>query len=346
MTHKNNKRLIAVALLLLLLLIACGMGIGAVRIPPRALLSIFAKYAGTGITPVHSEVQESVLLAIRMPRVLLGVLVGASLASAGAAMQGLFRNPLADPGLIGVSSGASLAAVVAIMSGAHFANVAGMSALSLITFTGALITAVIVYRISRVKGKTVVSTLLLAGVAINALAGAGTGMFTYAANDAQLRSITFWMLGSLGGATWTQVAGILPFTLIPVFAFPLMAKQLNALSLDEANAAHLGVPVERVKRQIILLSACCVGASVSVSGVISFVGLVVPHIIRMSAGPDHRTLLILSPIIGSALLVFADLFARTAFSPAELPIGVVTALIGAPVLLYIVTKEIKSRIPF
>lgn len=332
-----------VAAIVLLVFMIAGMAIGSVHISPIALCSILARNAGLPVHQDFTEIQESVLLIIRMPRVLMAVLVGASLSSAGAAMQGLFRNPLADPGLIGISSGASLAAVAAIVSGIHFSGSLNVALLSLITFSGALLTVFVVYRISRLNGKTVVSTLLLAGVAINALTGAATGVFTYAANDVQLRSITFWMLGSLGGATWAQVWGILPFTLLPVCFLPRLAKGLNALALDEHNAIYLGVPVERIKHLILFLSACCVGASVSVTGVIGFVGLVVPHMVRLTTGPDHRSLLILAPLIGASLLVGADLAARTLFSPSELPIGVITALVGAPLLLYIIIKDVRTQ---
>ncbi|HTN17435.1 MAG TPA: iron ABC transporter permease [Chitinophagaceae bacterium] len=332
---------------LLIISIMLGMGMGAVSISPLQVMAILAKKIGISSGVSYTDVQESVLVAIRMPRVIMAVLIGSSLAISGAAMQGLFRNPLADPSLIGISSGASFAAVASIVLGistvTSITGITGTYALSFVTFFGALVTAIIVYRLSQSGGKTIIATMLLAGIAINALAGAGTGIFTYAATDAQLRSITFWMLGSLGGASWNNVIGIIPFTLLPVFVFPFMAKALNAFSIGESNAAHLGTNTELVKRIVVLLTALCVGASVAVAGVISFVGLVVPHIIRLTAGPDNRYLLLLAPVLGALLLVSADLVARTLFIPAEVPIGIITSMIGAPVFLYMVVKELRSQ---
>lgn len=341
-------KLIGVSIIVLLLIsVLMAMGLGAVSISPLQILAILVKQTGMKTDIQYTTVQESVLMAIRLPRVIMAVLIGSSLSVSGAAMQGLFRNPLADPGLMGISSGASLAAVAAIVLGIHsntfFSGVLGVYALSVVTFLGALITAVVVYKIAQSGGKTIIATMLLAGIAINSLAGAGTGLFTYSANDVQLRSITFWMLGSLGGATWSNVLGILPFTLLPVLVLPRMAKSLNAFSLGESNAAHLGTNTELVKRMVVLLTALCVGASVAVAGVIGFIGLVVPHIIRLSIGPDNRYLLLLAPVLGALLLVSADLAARTLFIPTELPIGIITSLIGAPVFLYIVIKELKTQ---
>lgn len=333
--------------LLLLVSIILSVGMGAVFISPLQVLSILADSMGMKTSIAFTETQSAVLTAIRLPRVLLAILVGGSLAISGASLQGLFRNPLADPSLIGISSGASLAAVACIVLGLN--SVSGWNALtnayslSIITFGGALATAIVVYRLSQSGGKTIISTMLLAGIAINALTGAFTGVFTYAASDVQLRSITFWMLGSLGGATWNNVIGILPFTLIPILLLPSTAKSLNTFSLGEHNASHLGTNTERVKAVVILLTTLCVGASVAVTGVIGFIGLIVPHILRLLMGPDHRHLLYLSALLGAIVLVSADLAARTLFVPTELPIGILTSLIGAPVFLYIVIKERKAQ---
>lgn len=347
MSLKRIKLIGVSSIVLLLISVLMAIGLGAVFISPIQIMAILVNQTGMKTDIQYTTVQESVLMAIRLPRVIMAVLIGSSLSVSGAAMQGLFRNPLADPGLMGISSGASLAAVAAIVLGIHsntfFSGVLGVYALSVVTFLGALITAVVVYKIAQSGGKTIIATMLLAGIAINSLAGAGTGLFTYAANDVQLRSITFWMLGSLGGATWSNVLGILPFTLLPVLVLPRMAKSLNAFSLGESNAAHLGTNTELVKRTVVVLTALCVGASVAVAGVIGFVGLVVPHIIRLSIGPDNRYLLLLVPVLGALLLVSADLAARTLFISTELPIGIITSLIGAPVFLYIVIKELKTQ---
>lgn len=318
-------------------------GVGAVSVSPGQVLGIIAKALSISSGGDFTTQQESVIIAIRLPRVVMGMLIGAGLAIAGAALQGLFRNPLADPGIIGVSSGASLAAVAVIVIGSSFTTSLpgwlGTYSLPAASFLGAFVATIIVYRLAQYNGKTLVSTLLLAGIAINAIAQAFTGLFVFFANEGQLRTITFWMLGSLGGATWSQVAGISPFIGIAIIGLPFLAKALNTFALGENNAAFLGIKTEQTKRLIIILAALAVGASVAVSGIIGFVGLVVPHIIRMIIGPDHRLLLVCSALLGAFLLVLSDLFARTVLSPAELPIGIVTAIIGAPVFLYILMKE-------
>ncbi|MDR3679295.1 MAG: iron ABC transporter permease [Flavipsychrobacter sp.] len=347
MQQKNPNRVSVILLAILLITILLSVGMGAVTIAPMQTIAILAKQAGMAMHASFTSEQEAVLTIIRLPRVLMAVLTGATLAIAGATIQGLFRNPLADPALIGISSGASVAAVVFIVCGhhllAHLPNIISMYALSLATFVGAFLATLVVYKLSQVNGKTIVSTMLLAGIAINAITGAVTGMFTFAANDAQLRSITFWALGSLGGATWRTLSAVLPFMCIPLLVLPAMSKSLNAFALGEANAQHLGIDTERTKRIIVLLTALCVGASVSVTGVIGFVGLVVPHIIRAITGPDHRYLLILSALAGAVLVVVADLLARTLFAPAELPIGIITAIIGAPFFLYLLLKDRKFQ---
>ncbi len=336
---------ILIAILIAALVLACviAAGVGAVSVSPGQVLGIIAKSVGLGSGGDFTSQQESVIVGIRLPRVVMGALIGSGLAIAGAALQGLFRNPLADPGIIGVSSGASLAAVSVIVVGTSWAGGIsgwlGVYTLPAFSFLGAFVATITVYRLAQFNGKTLVSTLLLAGIAINAIAQSLTGLFVFFANEGQLRTVTFWMLGSMGGATWSQVAGIAPFIGVALVGLPFMAKALNTFALGENNAAFLGIKTEQAKRLIIILAALAVGASVAVSGIIGFVGLVVPHIIRMMIGPDHRYLLVSSALLGGFLMVLSDLFARTIFSPAELPIGIVTAIIGAPVFLYILMKE-------
>jgi iron complex transport system permease protein len=219
----------------------------------------------------------------------------------------------------------------------------GYYALSIAAFTGAFITAFIVYRLAINQGKTVITTLLLAGIAINALSGAFTGLLTYVATDAELRNITFWGLGSLGGASWVTVTGILPFVLIPVFIMPFLAKSMNAMALGESQAGHMGIPVNRVKVTIIVLVTMAVGACVAVSGIIGFISLVIPHILRMINGPDHRLIIPASALLGAAVLTIADLISRTLLAPAELPIGIITALVGSPIFIYIIFSERKKK---
>jgi iron complex transport system permease protein len=330
-------------LLLLLGAMILSSCIGAVRISFSELLAILENEAGLSVSSDFKPQQAAVLLNIRLPRVFLGVLIGAGLGISGAAIQGLFRNPLAEPGLIGISSGATLFAVLMIVLEVgvfrSLTGAMGFYALSLAAFTGACITTSVVYRLSVRNGRTVTTTLLLSGIAINALAGAFTGLLTYMATDEQLRTITFWSLGSLGGASWQTVTGLLPFILIPVVLLPLMAKSLNALALGDAEALHMGIDVRSLKRIIIALATLAVGASVAVAGTIGFIGLIVPHIIRMTFTADNRLVIPGSVLLGAALLTLADLLARTIVVPAELPIGILTALIGTPVFLYIILTE-------
>jgi len=337
------------SILVIILLIACLLSvcIGAVKISISELWSIIAYRTGLSKEIGFTSQQEAVFITLRLPRVILGALVGSTLAIAGAAIQGLFRNPLAEPGLIGISSGASLFAVLMIVLEARFfsflTDALGYYALSLAAFIGACITTFIVYNLAMRKGKADITTLLLAGIAINALAGSFTGLLTYIATDEQLRNITFWSLGSLGGASWKSVTGILPFILIPLVALPFFSKSLNTLSLGESQAGHMGINVNLLKKVVIVLATLGVGASVAVSGMIGFIGLVIPHILRMAFTADNRLVVPGAALLGAAVLVSSDLIARTIVAPAELPIGILTAIIGAPVFIYIIMTERRKR---
>ena len=326
-----------------------SVGTGAVAASPGQILAIFGERIGLWLPWTFQPQQEAVVTAIRLPRVLLNVLVGAGLSVSGAAMQGLFRNPLADPGLVGVSSGAALAAVSVIVLGATvlegLSSALGLFTLPLAAFVGSGVTTVIVYRLSSVQGRTAVATMLLAGIAVNALTGSVTGLLTFAATDEQLRNFTFWSLGNMGGATWTSLASVAPFILISVSLLVRYARPLNAFLLGEAEAGHLGVPVQRMKREIVALTALAVGASVAVTGIIGFVGLVVPHLLRLTVGPDHRYVMPGAALLGASLLMGADLAARTVVMPAELPIGIVTAIVGAPFFLYLLLRSKQKMQP-
>ncbi|ATP59257.1 Fe3+-siderophore ABC transporter permease [Pedobacter ginsengisoli] len=317
--------------------------IGAVDISFSELLSIISYHTRLSDHQGFTSQQASVFFNLRLPRVLLGSLIGAALGVSGAVIQGLFRNPLAEPGLIGISSGATLFAVIMIVLEINiFKNLTGtlnFYALSIAAFIGAGVTTMMVYRIAMKNGKTVITTLLLAGLAINALANSFIGLMTYLATDAQLRNITFWNLGSLGGASWQTVSALLPFVLIPIIILPFFAKSLNALVLGESQALHMGINVKVVKRMIIILATMAVGASVAMAGIIGFIGLIIPHIIRMTFTADHRIVIPGSALLGGALLTGADLIARTIVAPAELPIGILTAMIGVPVFIYIIISE-------
>lgn len=326
--------------------LAFSLGMGAMEIPVKDVLLILIKKTGLFKQHQLSIQYETVINIVRLPRVVLGILVGAGLGISGAAVQGIFRNPLAEPGLIGISAGASLMAVaiialeIGLLSG--LSNLLGYYLLAFGAFAGAGLAAMLVYQIARTDGRPNVATMLLAGIAINALAGALTGLITYLANEQQLRNITFWMLGSLGGATWETVMALFPFVLIPVLVLPFMGKALNAFALGEAQADHLGLNINRVKRNVVILATMAVGASVAVSGIIGFVGLLVPHTIRLFIGVDNKYVLPASALLGALILTLADMIARTVISPVELPIGVITALLGTPLFLYILIKDKKK----
>ncbi|WP_417662954.1 FecCD family ABC transporter permease [Pseudomonas sp.] len=324
-------------------LLVCAFGLSLALGPVSLSLADTAKALLhlLGLPVTGAEQAQLIIERIRMPRSLLGAAVGAVLALCGVAMQGLFRNPLADPGLVGVSSGAALGAAVAIVGGAMFGGIpASISPylLSVCAFAGGLVVTAVVYRLGRRDGVTNVGTMLLAGIALTALAGAAIGLFTYLADDATLRTLTFWNLGSLNGASYPRLWPLLLVTVAVGLWLPRRASALNALLLGESEARHLGIDVERVKRELVFCTALGVGAAVAAAGMIGFIGLVVPHVVRLLAGPDHRLLLPASALAGASLLLFADLFARLLLAPAELPIGIVTALIGAPFFLYLLVR--------
>lgn len=328
--------------LLLLVAIWLSLALGPMSLALGDSLAAALRLVGVPIEPAGLEQAELILAQIRLPRTLLGCAVGAVLALCGVAMQGLFRNPLADPGLVGVSSGAALGAAIAIVGSTVVpALVPGWEpyVLSVFAFVGGLVVTLLVYRLGRRNGQTHVATMLLAGIALTALAGAVVGLFTYLADDRTLRSLTFWNLGSLNGASYARLWPLLLITIAVALWLPRRAKALNALLLGESEARHLGFDVERVKRELVICTALGVGAAVAAAGLIGFVGLVVPHLMRLLVGPDHRLLLPASALAGASLLLLADVAARLVIAPAELPIGIVTALLGAPFFLYLLLRE-------
>ncbi|WP_274062181.1 FecCD family ABC transporter permease [Vibrio parahaemolyticus] len=299
-----------------------------------------------GLIGAHSELAPHIQLVIneiRLPRTILCMFIGAILAICGVVMQGLFRNPLAEPGIIGVSAGAALGGAFAIVVFAEFSQnhpqLMNLAALPLFAFLGGALTTVLVYWLGTNKFGTSVTIMLLAGVAISALSGAAIGFLNFSADDQMLRDLTLWSMGSLAGANWAGI-GLASVTLVVLlFWFHKKAMSLNALLLGESEARHLGVPVQKLKRQLILLSAVGVGVTVSICGAIGFIGLVIPHLGRMLAGPDHRTLLPISALLGALLLTCADMIARVLLAPAELPVGILTALIGAPFFIYLLFQQ-------
>ncbi|WP_178116420.1 FecCD family ABC transporter permease [Pseudomonas brassicae] len=318
-----------------------SLALGPVSLPLLDTLRAGLRLLGVPIQAQGLEQAELILGQIRLPRTLLGLVVGAVLALSGVAMQGLFRNPLADPGLVGVSSGAALGAAVAIVGGSWVGGIPDALApylLSLCAFLGGLGVTALVYRLGRRDGQTSVATMLLAGIALTALAGSAVGLFTYLADDATLRTLTFWNLGSLNGASYQRLWPLLLVAVVVALWLPRRAHALNALLLGESEARHLGIEVERLKRELVFCTALGVGAAVAAAGLIGFIGLVVPHLVRLLAGPDHRVLLPASLLAGASLLLFADLIARLALAPAELPIGIVTAFIGAPFFLFLLVR--------
>lgn len=290
--------------------------------------------------PADDRIAHTVLFDVRAPRVMLGIFVGATLAVSGAVLQALFRNPLAEPAVIGVSAGAGAAAVATIAFGGMFAVGAGaiLYLMPVAAFLGGLVATLAVMAIARVGGQTPVLTMLLAGIAINAIGSALMGLIMFLSNDEQLRAINFWMLGSLGSATWAAAVPALLLMALVLVAVPVLTRNLNLILLGEREAASLGLQVDRFKNSAVILVAAGVGAAVAVSGMIGFVGIVVPHLLRLVLGPDHRILLPASMLGGAALLLWADVVARALVPPSELPIGILTALLGAPFFLWLLRR--------
>lgn len=326
---------VIVGLILLLLGVSLhAAGQGAYGLGWQELIQLMTgELKGTS----QGEASALVFNHIRLPRLVLAVMAGAALAMAGAIMQGLFRNPLADPGLIGVSSGAALAAGITIVMGAlwwpELPRALGSWTLVLMAFLGGLAVTMLIYSLSQGEGGTRVGQMLLAGIAVNALAGAGLGLLNYLATDEQLRNLQFWLMGSLGAARWSAVWLVSGLCLVAFIAGLRLTQALNALALGEAQATLLGVAVERVKRQAVVITALAVGVVTATTGIIGFVGLVAPHMVRLMCGPDHRWVLPGSALLGASLVLLADAAARTVVAPAELPLGVLTAMVGVPFFL-------------
>ena len=334
LTHRAGLSFPALGALLTVA-VFLNVGIGAVEISPSSVVGILLHHLGLETGLSYTVQQDAVLWNIRIPRVILGLSAGAGLAISGCALQGIFRNPLADPGIIGVSSGAALGAISLIMLGvAPF----GPYTMPMAAFGGGLLLTLAVYTISRRDGKTEVITLILTGVAFNAIAGGVIGFLTFYANDAQLRNIVFWSLGSVGGATWESARAAFLVSLAGIILVSRYAHALNLLVLGEREAFHLGVNTERVRLSVIALAALLTGAAVAFAGIIGFVGLVVPHILRLIIGPDHRRLLVASALLGASLLLFSDLISRTVVIPRELPLGVVTSLAGGPYFVWLILR--------
>ena len=338
---KLNTLLYPILLLALLITAAIAVSIGAVPLSLREIghvfLELFGISSGTRVAPIKRDI----LLNMRLPRVALAGAVGAALATAGAAFQGLFRNPMADSYVIGVSSGAALGAVAAILLGLPVAW-GGIGAVPLFAFAGGALTLLLVYRMARVGSEVPVMPLLLAGIAVSAFLSALISLLTYFA-DERLHQVVFWIMGGLGGATWAKVRMMVPYALLGFGCVYFYHRELNAMLFGEEAAHHLGIDIDKVKKVMLGGSSLMVAAAVSTSGIIGFVGLVVPHFIRLLIGPDHRRLLPASALLGAALLMVTDTLGRTIIAPRELPVGIITALLGAPLFIYLLRRRKKLR---
>ena len=337
-SHRRRRAqlLLIVLVITLPLCIVLGLGSGAVSLAPGDI------FAGLQATLKGSADTQAALIVgqIRLPRVLLAALMGATLAMSGAATQGLFRNPLADPSLIGVTAGASLgAALVIVLGGSMLEGYTALTLVSVGAFAGGAIAVVFVYRLATSSNGTSVATMLLAGIAITALAGALGSLLEFYADNAMLRRISLWKMGGLDGANYSRLLIAAGVSTAMLVALPRYAGTLNALLLGESEARHLGINVNRAKIALITWVAVGVGTSVALVGTIAFVGLVVPHIVRMLVGPDHHTLLPASALAGAILLVVADTLSRTVIAPTELPVGIITAIIGVPFFISLLRQR-------
>ena len=319
-----------------------GLNSGAVDIPIETIIDLgFEVFQSSGKDTVTQQA-KTILFDIRLPRICLAILIGAILAISGAVMQGLFRNPLAAPSLIGVSSGASVgASVVIVLAGAWLqSNTAlGLSLVAVGAFIGSFLVTVLVFRLSTSALGTSVTTMLLAGIAVSALAGAVSGLLSYYADNEMLRQISIWQMGNLSTANWQRVLVLAVVAILVLSLFPRESKSLNALLLGESEARHLGIDVQQVKRKLILLTTLGIGTAVAIGGMIGFVGLIVPHIVRLLIGPDHRWLLPVSALAGGVLLLLADTIARIIIAPTELPTGILTAILGAPFFIMLLVQQ-------
>ncbi|MCB0656177.1 MAG: iron ABC transporter permease [Saprospiraceae bacterium] len=340
MTAWNNRtRLIYLVLVLLVVVMALvSARYGAVRLEISDITASISKtLGGNG----EMTLSERIFMDIRLPRVLLCILVGASLAVGGTLLQALFRNPIVEPGLVGTSSGAALGAALYFTLGAKFQINAGEWTLPIAACLGGVLATWLVLALSQSRdtGKSSIVTILLTGIAINALCISGVGFMSYIARDPQARSITFWGLGTLSGSNWHAVAIVGISTILTVLAAMRYAKQLNALMIGEGEAMFLGVNIRRLKLHVLTINVIMVAVATAFVGVISFVGLIVPHLLRMLHGSDNRYLITASVLLGALLLLAADFIARMAVPPAELPIGIVTSVVGVPIFIFLLRKN-------
>jgi iron complex transport system permease protein len=331
------RRALLLSFLVLIAALILSVAIGSVYIPPQAMLAVLARLVGSSGAPtVSTEISSTILLEIRLPHALLLLLTGAALAGSGAGYQGLFRNPLADPYLIGVASGAGLGAVAA-MSIRWPADLAGLYVIPAAAFIGALVTVAIVYSLARIGKSLPTTTLILAGVAISSFATSLTSFLMLRSNE-ELRRATGWLLGGSLMSGWQPVAAVLPYVLVGLAALLAGGHALNVLQFGEEQASQMGLPAERVKFWLVLAASLTTASAVAFSGIIGFIGLIVPHLVRLLWGADYRRVVPLSIVSGGTALLIADLLARVVLAPQVLPVGIVTALAGAPFFLWVLRR--------
>ena len=314
-----------------ILTVILAVTIGPVDIPGITVLKILFHLPGS-----WSDTDETIVMDVRLPRILLGALVGSALAVAGCAMQGLFRNPMASPYILGVSSGAAFGASLGIILRASY-GVAGIS-IQLMAFVFALVAISLAYLTARVNRRVPMETLLLAGIAVMTFFSAQVSLMKYLAGD-ELRTIVFWLMGGLWTSSWDKVFTVFPLIILGIAVILFHSRELNLMLMGEEHALDLGVDVEKVKKKVLVFSSLITAAAVSVSGIIGFVGLIIPHIMRLIVGPDHRILLPSSCLVGAIFLIWTDTLARSMIEPTELPVGIITASFGAPFFLFLLRRK-------
>lgn len=341
---KHFKLMFCVFMIILFLIIITATTLGSADIPLKESLCIilnkvpiinrFISIAGI------PENHRLIILKIRLPRIILAALVGMGLSTVGLSFQAIFKNPMADPYVLGISSGAAVGAAIGFVLGFE-SSFLGASAITITAFLGSILTTVLVYNIARVKNKIPTNTLLLAGISMNFLLSSLLSIIMVF-NRQEVERIVFWTMGSVSSASYTQILVLLPFLFIGIFIILSFSKDLNIILTGDETAKSLGIEVETIKKILLITSSMIVAACVSVSGIIGFVGLIIPHIVRMLLGPDHRSLLPFSVVAGAAFMVISDTLARTLASPAEIPVGAITALFGAPYFIYLLIKNKKK----
>ena len=349
--YEKNTIIFLIGLFLLAIISLVSTTIGPVKISILQIIDILFESININTNLSSSEISQAfktVVIDIRLPRILMGIIVGIALGISGAILQGLFRNPLIDPGFIGVSSGAAIGAMFVIMFSQLIAienNFYIQFLLPVFAMSGGLSTTILVYKMSQMSGKTNIMAMLLSGIAVNAFSGSIIGFLVYRASDMELRSFTFWTLGSLDNSNWLIVSIAVVAILIPIIVSFKLRKKLDIFMLGDAEAGYLGLNIEKLKKRIIFISALMVGVTVAFCGMIGFIGLVTPHLVRLIMGPSHKTLIIGSAILGAIILILADFISRIIIAPAQLPIGIITSALGAPFFLWLIISQ-KQKIRY